>query len=165
MSGLWSLHHIDRTLDFRQHRVLRASFWLKLSFILLELCLAVAFAVTNFKKIDDAAAVLEWAVAFIFTFYVLSFFVDLIPAVKTKQSGEKFGNGANETEMQQEQNDPYADGSQAGYRGHNRSDMTSSDYNGTNTADSQRTLTDGNGNARIVNGVKYTNQAPVASNF
>ena len=42
---------------------------------------------------------LEWAVAFIFTFYVISFAVDLLPAVHTKNYASR------ETGMQMEQND------------------------------------------------------------
>lgn len=38
--------------------------------------------------------------AFIFTFYVLSFFVDLVPAVKTKGRGRGMGM---ETEMEREE--------------------------------------------------------------
>lgn len=45
--------------------------------------LAIAFAATNFKKQYNAAAILEWAVSFVFTFYVLSFVIDLAPAVHT----------------------------------------------------------------------------------
>jgi hypothetical protein len=41
--------------------------------------------VTNFKGIYNAAAILEWIIAFIFSFYVFSFFVDLYPAVKTSR--------------------------------------------------------------------------------
>ena len=73
-------------IDFREHRVLRASFWIKLVFILLEVVLAIAFAACNFRKLYNAAAVLEWAVSFIFTFYVFSFFIDLLPATRTKNS-------------------------------------------------------------------------------
>lgn len=55
------------------------------------------------KKDDfDTAAVLEWTIAFIFTFYILSFFVDLIPAVRTK------GHVSEETVLQMEANDPQA---------------------------------------------------------
>lgn len=107
-------------IHFRQHAVLRNSFWIKLVFILVELALAIAFAVCNFKKQYNAAAVLEWAVSFVFTFYLLSFVYDLIPAVKTK--GAPFNR---ETEMAHEQNDPDA-------RVHG------SDHR--NTADSERTL-------------------------
>jgi hypothetical protein len=86
--------------DFRQHHVLRASFWIKLVFIIVEVSLAIAFGTCNFKKAYNAAAVLEWAVSFIFTFYIVSFFIDLIPAVHTKHSGRKNWDGmGNETEM------------------------------------------------------------------
>ncbi|TVY57140.1 Protein sfk1 [Lachnellula suecica] len=89
----------------RQHRVLRTSFWLKLTFILVEVALAIAFATCNFVDRKNVAAVLEWAIAFIFTFYVFSFFVDLLPAVKTKSKAARFGTGAAETELQLEEND------------------------------------------------------------
>jgi len=71
-------------IHFRQHRVLRNSFWIKLTFILVEVALAVAFAVCSFNGKYNPAAVLEWAVSFVFTFYVLSFIYDLAPAVKTR---------------------------------------------------------------------------------
>lgn len=50
----------------------------------------------------DTAAVLEWTIAFIFTFYILSFFIDLIPAVRTKDHVSR------ETVLQMEANDPQA---------------------------------------------------------
>lgn len=56
----------------------------------MELCLAIAFAVTNFKGLYNAAAILEWVVAFVFSFYVFSFFVDLYPAAKTSRGGVGF---------------------------------------------------------------------------
>ncbi|KAL2351351.1 Frag1/DRAM/Sfk1 family-domain-containing protein [Cryomyces antarcticus] len=71
-------------IHYRQHRVLRASFWIKLVFILVEVALAIAFGVTQYKHIRNTSAVLEWVIALVFTFYVLSFFVDFIPAVHTK---------------------------------------------------------------------------------
>jgi len=72
-------------VKYREHRVLRASFWIKLAFILVELCLAIAFAATFASSNHrDVAAILEWTIAFIFTGYILSFLVDLAPAVGTK---------------------------------------------------------------------------------
>ncbi|XXH00295.1 hypothetical protein Hte_006637 [Hypoxylon texense] len=68
----------------RQHRVLRVSFWIKLVFVVVELLLAIAFVATNFKRRYDTAAILEWVIAFVFSFYVFSFFVDLYPAVSTR---------------------------------------------------------------------------------
>jgi len=134
-------------IHFRQHFVLRLSFWIKLVFILVEVVLAIAFGVCNFRKIYNAAAVLEWAISFIFTFYVFSFFIDLLPAVHTKHSDRRFGTGMAETEMQVEENDQYVHQNEGRY-----------------TAESERTL--GHNNARTVNGVKAENGAtPVASNF
>jgi len=138
-------------IHFRQHRVLRLSFWIKLFFILIEVALAIAFGVLSHIKHYNAAAVLEWAIAFVFTFYVVSFFIDLLPAVRTKRheqrfgkDGERighFGTGEHETVMQMEQNDAVS---------HER--------------DSQRTMV---GDDRTVNGVNYKNspQVPIGSNF
>ena len=114
-------------LDFREHRILRISFWIKLDFILIEVALAIGFGSCNFKKAYNAAAVLEWAIAFIFTFYVLSFFVDLIPAVGTKH-GAKGG----ETEIEREAHDSMEGVDNRGYGG----DLG---Y-GRNTVQSERTL-------------------------
>lgn len=139
-------------IDFREHRILRVSFWIKLAFILVEIVLAIAFAACNFRKLYNEAAVLEWSVAFIFTFYVISFFVDLLPAANAKHSNMKFAAGPQATQMQMDENDLYAQqNADAGHLGRN-------------TAGSERAL--GLNDVRTVNGVKYENgQVPVASNF
>lgn len=72
---------------------------MKLTFILVEVAMAVAFGICNFKKVSNAAAILEWAISFIFTFYVISFAVDLAPAVHTKNYTSR------NTAMSMEQND------------------------------------------------------------
>ena len=53
--------------------------------------LAIAFGVCNFKNQTNVAAVLEWIIALIFTFWVLSFFIDLMPAMRTKHHGAESG--------------------------------------------------------------------------
>jgi hypothetical protein len=78
-------------IHYRQHSVLRISFWIKLFFIIAEVCLAIAFGVCSKKHIWNVAAVLEWIVAFI---YVISYFVDFLPALRTK-NGQSY-----QTEMQ-----------------------------------------------------------------
>jgi len=93
-------------------------------FILVEVALAIAFGTTNFKDKYNAAGVLEWAIAFVFTFYVFSFIIDLAPAVSTKHA--RFGNGG--TQMQMEAND--------GVEGRDNID----DAGYRQTGDSQRTL-------------------------
>ncbi|EAW11153.1 Frag1/DRAM/Sfk1 family protein [Aspergillus clavatus NRRL 1] len=77
-----------------QHRILFTSFVIKLSFIIIEIALAIAFGVCgrsgSGKK--NVAAVLEWVIALVFTGYVLSFVVDLLPSVRTRRhvpQGEK----------------------------------------------------------------------------
>ncbi|KAF2440921.1 hypothetical protein P171DRAFT_85558 [Karstenula rhodostoma CBS 690.94] len=80
-------------IHFREHSILRYSFWIKLTFILVELALAIAFGVTQKKELYDTAAVLEWTIAFIFFFYVISFFIDFMPAIRSKHHQSR------ETEM------------------------------------------------------------------
>ncbi|CAJ2507853.1 Uu.00g090390.m01.CDS01 [Anthostomella pinea] len=83
----WEYQRLGK--KYRQHRVLRMSFWVKLTFIIVELGLAIGFAVCNFRKDYNHAAILEWVVAFVFTFYVFSFIIDLYPAVKTR-NGDRY---------------------------------------------------------------------------
>lgn len=71
-------------IHYRNHRIIRISFWVKLVFILVEVVLAIVFAATNFTDRSNVAAVFEWIIAFVFTFYVLSFLLDLLPSVRTK---------------------------------------------------------------------------------
>lgn len=106
-------------IHFRQHSILRYSFWVKLAFILLELALAIAFGVTQRKKMWNTAAILEWVIAFIYFFYVLSFFMDFMPAVRSKhhQSRETEMNMADqEAGMTTRRGDGAADDEQY-YRG------------------------------------------------
>lgn len=72
-------------IHYRHHRVLALSFWIKLAFIFIEMILAIVFASTSYTRHRNVAAVFEWAVSFIFTFYALSFIVDLWPSVRTKK--------------------------------------------------------------------------------
>lgn len=80
---------------YRQHKHLRISFWLKLAFILVEIALAIVFGVCSFKA-RNIAAVVEWVIALIFTFWVMSFIIDLLPAVtdSRKRWGPKNGNSS-----------------------------------------------------------------------
>lgn len=71
-------------IHYRHHRILALSFWIKLTFIFVEVIFAIVFASTSFTHHQNVAAVFEWLVAFIYTFYVLSFIVDLWPSVRTK---------------------------------------------------------------------------------
>jgi len=85
-------------VNYREFRVLRTSFWIKLVFIIVELGLAVAFASTfSSTSHQNVAAILEWTIAFLFTGYVLSFLLDLAPAV-----GTKGGRTSDQTEMEME---------------------------------------------------------------
>lgn len=79
----------------RQHRVLLASFVIKVTFAIIEVGLAIGFGICT-KSSDSSkknvGAILEWVIAFVFTGYVLSFVVDLLPAVRTRRhvpQGEK----------------------------------------------------------------------------
>ena len=72
-------------IHYRNHCVLRMSFWFKLAFIIIEVILAIVFAVTTWGTHQNIAAGVEWTIAFIFTFYVLSFVLDLLPSVQTSK--------------------------------------------------------------------------------
>ncbi|KAL8767460.1 MAG: hypothetical protein Q9209_006046 [Squamulea sp. 1 TL-2023] len=67
-------------VHYRNLRVLRRSFWMKLFFIIIEVLLAAVFIGTSFTSHKSIGAVFEWVIALIFTCYVLTFFVDLWPA-------------------------------------------------------------------------------------
>ncbi|KAL1987642.1 hypothetical protein VTN96DRAFT_2883 [Rasamsonia emersonii] len=85
----------------RLHIILFVSFWIKLGFIVVEVALSIAFGVLmKHSHRKNVAAVLEWVIALIFTFYVLSFVIDLLPAVRTRRhvpQGEKTLQMANAT--------------------------------------------------------------------
>ncbi|RPA92185.1 hypothetical protein L873DRAFT_1710988 [Choiromyces venosus 120613-1] len=70
---------------YTEHPILKKSYWIKTGIIVIEVALSVAFGTTMYKKKANVAAVLEWLVAFFFTFYVLSFFYDLRPKARTKE--------------------------------------------------------------------------------
>jgi len=54
-------------------------------FIFVEVGLAIAFVVLGYKKHYTAAAVCEWLVSLIYTFYVWSFALDFLPAISNSQ--------------------------------------------------------------------------------
>jgi len=66
-----------------------------LAFIFVELGLAIAFGVLGDKEMYNPAAVVEWVIALIYTFYVWSFAIDFIPAVTHKNGFE-----SRETELE-----------------------------------------------------------------
>ncbi|KAF2090499.1 hypothetical protein K490DRAFT_33778 [Saccharata proteae CBS 121410] len=106
-------------IHHRQHRILRISFWVKLTFIFVELALAIAFGVLSDREEYNRAAILEWVIALIYTFYVWSFFIDFIPAFRTKHHQSR----ETEVEMAEDESSQrgiYDDGAGAGtnvYRG------------------------------------------------
>ena len=76
----------------RDHWVLRMSFWIKLAFIVIEVVLAIAFAVTGKYGKENIAGVLEWIIALIYIFWVWSFIPDFWPATRTRYQGDRFPN-------------------------------------------------------------------------
>lgn len=78
-----------------QHRILLVSFAIKLAFIIIEVGLAIGFGVcmgSHQKAKKNPGAILEWVIAFVFTGYILSFVIDLLPSVRTRRhvpQGEK----------------------------------------------------------------------------
>ena len=49
------------------------------------MALCIAFGVCSRTKKHDAAAIIEWIIAVVFSFYIFSFSVDLWPAMHTKE--------------------------------------------------------------------------------
>lgn len=89
-----------------QHRILLTSFFIKLFFVVIEVGLAIAFGVcvrSDDTSMKDPGAVLEWAIAFVFTGYILSFVVDLLPSVRTRRH---LPQGEKRTEMAYEEPRP-----------------------------------------------------------
>ncbi|ERT03147.1 fk506 suppressor [Sporothrix schenckii 1099-18] len=68
----------------RHLRILSISFWVKLSFVLVEVVLAIIFVSLTFTHHTTGGAIVEWIIAFIFALYVFSFCIDLYPAVRTR---------------------------------------------------------------------------------
>ncbi|KAL9714297.1 hypothetical protein Ac2012v2_002610 [Leucoagaricus gongylophorus] len=62
--------------DFVEARKLRYAYVTKAIIALTLICLAIAFGITLYES-RDVGAVLEWVIAFGFTFYLLTFFYDL----------------------------------------------------------------------------------------
>lgn len=79
-------------IHYREFRIIRLSFWIKLMFIFVELGLVIAFGVLADKNHYTAAAVCEWTVSLIYTFYVWSFALDFYPAFSNSQVPNKDGN-------------------------------------------------------------------------
>jgi hypothetical protein len=73
------------------------------------------FVATNFTNQTNVAAVFEWIVAFTFTFYVLSFLLDLLPSVQTRHYiPQGFKDGPMGVQMAATNGQPDANGE---YRG------------------------------------------------
>jgi hypothetical protein len=62
-----------------------------------EAAVAIAFVVLGYKEHYTAAAVCEWTVSLIFTFYVWSFALDFLPAISNSQVKNADGSGSYET--------------------------------------------------------------------
>jgi hypothetical protein len=161
-------------IHYRNHRILRISFWVKLTFILVELAFAIVFAATNFANQKNVAAVFEWIVAFTFTFYVLSFLLDLLPSVQTRHHiPQGFEAGPMRMQMAATKDQPGMNGE---YRGHLTNDSAGPNdnleggyrgtapagsgpssgyavpYGQTNTVTASSTLTSGIGHDAVTNG-------------
>ncbi|KAF2972582.1 hypothetical protein GQX73_g989 [Xylaria multiplex] len=123
--------------SYRQHRVLSLSFWVKLTFVVVELGLAIGFGVSSRRKEYNHAAILEWVVALIFSFYVFSFIIDLWPAVATRDGGRYDLRPMNTREMEEAiRRGSYADAAAMALP--------------RSTHDSQRTLTNGDPHPTVV---------------
>ncbi|KAI5358963.1 hypothetical protein Slin15195_G114120 [Septoria linicola] len=77
-------------IHYRDQRILAASFWIKLGFILVEIALAVSFAVMGQQGRYQRAAVLEWVISLIYIFYQWSFIIDFLPATRTRHKSDRY---------------------------------------------------------------------------
>lgn len=95
-------------IHLRQHRILRLSFWMKLTWVFIFLGLAIGayscimyisyaeadiiqgFGVENVRGKYNTAAKLEWSIGFLFAIFVASFAVDFLPAIRTRGHGDRF---------------------------------------------------------------------------
>ncbi|KAH7333609.1 Frag1/DRAM/Sfk1 family-domain-containing protein [Rhizoctonia solani] len=59
---------------------LTGSYIAKLVIVVMEVGLSISFGITMYKSSNEVAAVLEWTIAYIFVFFLLSFYFDLRPA-------------------------------------------------------------------------------------
>lgn len=87
LSAVFICWEYQRLGKNREHRILRVSFWIKLAFVITEVLLSVGFGVALTTRNQNSGAILEWVIAFIFTFYIFSFLVDLYPAIYTGRRG------------------------------------------------------------------------------
>ncbi|KAE9408478.1 hypothetical protein BT96DRAFT_970756 [Gymnopus androsaceus JB14] len=62
--------------DFGEIRLLKTSYWMKAIIAGLLIIAAIAFAATRFVVVN-VGAVIEWVIAFGYTFYLLTFYYDL----------------------------------------------------------------------------------------
>ncbi|TGZ83446.1 hypothetical protein EX30DRAFT_339622 [Ascodesmis nigricans] len=69
---------------FRQTKIIYLSYRFKQFIVIVEVALSISFGACMYKKKHNAGAIIEWLIAFLFTFYVLSFFFDLRPRASTK---------------------------------------------------------------------------------
>ena len=77
-------------IHFRDYRTLRISFWIKLAFVVVEVALAVSFAVTQYQGQWNVSGVLEWIIALIYILWVWSFILDFLPATRTRHAEDRF---------------------------------------------------------------------------
>ncbi|CAE6360634.1 hypothetical protein BN14_03585 [Rhizoctonia solani AG-1 IB] len=59
---------------------LTGSYVSKLIIVVIEIGLSIAFGITMYRGSNLAAAVLEWIIAYVFVFFLLTFYFDLRPA-------------------------------------------------------------------------------------
>ncbi|TGJ86169.1 hypothetical protein E0Z10_g2585 [Xylaria hypoxylon] len=131
----WEFWRLGKS--YRQHRVLRLSFWVKLIFVIVEVGLAVGFGVSSRLHNYDNAAIFEWVVSLIFSFYIFSFIIDLWPAVATRNGGRYDLRPMNTNDIEEAiRRGSYADAAAVALP--------------RSTHDSQRTLTNGGPHPTVI---------------
>ncbi|KAG8720567.1 hypothetical protein FRC08_018844 [Ceratobasidium sp. 394] len=98
----------------RMAKGLSWSYIAKMVIVTVEVGLSVGFGVSMYKSHNNAAAVLEWTIAFTFVFYVLTFYFDLHPAAHSPDG--KYDVSGVGDQLQVEMRDGRRSGSVAGLR-------------------------------------------------
>lgn len=135
------VHHADHAT---QHGLLKASYLFKILIVTVEIALAVAFGVTLYKHIYAVSGVLEWTVSFLFTFYLLSFAVDLWPAAKASK-----GDFALENVMHHEHANGHVNGHANGYSNGHTNGYANGNGNGNGNGFPANGYANGNGHNAV----------------
>jgi len=86
----------------RAFQIIKVSWWMKLTFVIVEVILAIAFGALNKYKHWNTAAIVEWVIALVYTLWVASFIVDFLPAARVHHHNKGDGDSTLDEEAMAE---------------------------------------------------------------